>query len=1064
MTFEFPKLQEASAMPKVGTIAELQEIRGGIKKAIEVRRRAIPKIMVGMASCGIANGARDVWAAIQRKLEGDNIEADLVQTGCIGFCSNEVLVDIIKPGCPRISYKHVTPEIAEELIEDWLMGNNPRPDLALAVIDDKPFEGIPAWTELPFFAHQRKVVLHNCGFIDPENIEEYIARDGYAALAKVLTEMTPEEVIEEVKRSGLRGRGGAGFPTGLKWEFARKARGEPKYLIANSDEGDPGAFMDRSLDEGDPHSIIEGMAIAAYAIGAQRGFIYCRAEYPLAVKRLRHAIKQAREYGLLGENILGTGFSFDIELKEGAGAFVCGEETALMHSIEGKRGMPRPRPPFPATSGLWGKPTNINNVKSYACVPQIILKGADWFASMGTERSKGTMVYALTGQVKNTGTVEIPMGSTLGEVIFDIGEGIRGDRQFKAVQIGGPLGGCLPAELLNTIVDYESITETGAIMGSGGMIVVDDHTCMVEFAKFFLTFAQAESCGKCVPCRIGGKRMLEILTRITEGKGEMEDLERLEVLSREMADAALCALGQLTPNPVLTTLKYFRDEYIAHIVDKRCPAGVCEALVPARCRNACPAEVNVPLYVRLIAEGRYDEALEVHRQANPFPLICGRVCPAFCEDACRRGDLDEPVAIRALKRFMADHEMDHPWTPPQLEEDKEEKVAIVGSGPAGLTAALRLAQKGYQVTVFEALPVVGGMMAVGIPDYRLPKGILRYEIGAIERTGKVEFVTNTRVGEDIGLDELRERYNAIFLAVGAHKSRELGIPGEDKEGVIHGTDFLRRMNLGEDMSYVRGKKVAIIGGGDVAIDVARSALRLGASEAHILYRRRREDMPAHKEEIEQAEEEGIGFHFLVTPIEVLGDGRVRKIRCQRMKLVNEEGRPVFDRTARKRPFPIEGDTFEMNVDLLIPAIGQAPDLSFLDDMGLETTRRGTIAADPRSFATSIPGIFAGGDAVSGPATVVQAIAAGNKAAENIDRYLKGLELPAPARIMERPTEGIGEFEMPEEDAERPRQKTSILAPEVRIHDFREVELGFPLESIVRAEARRCLRCDLEERS
>jgi NADH-quinone oxidoreductase subunit F len=473
--------------------------------------------------------------------------------------------------------------------------------------------------------------------------------------------------------------------------------------------------------------------------------------------------------------------------------------------------------------------------------------------------------------------------------------------------------------------------------------------------------------------------------------------------------------------------------------------------------------VNVPLYVRLVADGKYDEALAVHLQANPFPLVCGRVCPHFCEDACRRGELDEPVAIRALKRFMADREMAHLWTPPQLEEDKEQRVAIVGSGPAGLTAALRLAQRGYQVTVFEALPVIGGMMAVGIPDYRLPKDVLRYEIEAIAGTGKVQFVTNTRVGKDISLKELREKYDVVFIAVGAHKSRELGIPGENKEGVIHGTEFLRDMNLGNDMSYVKDKTVAVVGGGNVAIDAARSAFRLGASEVHILYRRRREDMPADEEEVRQAEEEGVKLHFLVIPLENLGDGRVEAVRCQRMKLKNEEGQPVFDSTARKRPFPIEGAEFTIAIDLLIPAIGQTPDLSFLDGMELETGRGGTIVAAPRTFGTSVPGVFAGGDAVSGPATVIEAIAAGNKASEAIDRYLKGLELPPPARIMERPTEGIGEFDMPEEDAERPRQKTSVVTPEVRAHDFREVDLGFPLESIAWAEARRCLRCDLEER-
>jgi NADH-quinone oxidoreductase subunit F len=1005
-----------------------------------------------------AGASESIFEALQEEVKKHHLEDEVRVgiTGCHGLCEMGPNL-VIYPD--DILYTHVTVDDVNEVVEETLVKG--RPVERLLYQDPRTAEPVPHYHEIPFYGNQVRVVLQNCGFIDPENIEEYIARDGYTALAKVLTEMTPEEVIEEVKRSGLRGRGGGGFLTGLKWEFTRKAKGEPKYLIANSDEGDPGAFMDRSLDEGDPHSILEGMLIAAHATAARKGFIYCRAEYPLAVQRFKIALSQARDYGFLGASILGTDFSFDIELKEGAGAFVCGEETALMASIMGERGMPRPRPPFPAVSGLWGKPTNINNVKSYATVPQVILKGADWFSSMGTRRSKGTMVYALTGQVNNTGLLEVPMGSTLGEIVFDIGAGIQRDRQLKAVQIGGPLGGCLPAELLNTRVDYESITATGAIMGSGGMIVVDDHTCMVEFAKFFLTFATKEACGQCTPCRVGGRQMLEILTRITEGQGTMEDLEMLEDLSKVMDGASLCALGQLTPNPVLTTLKYFRDEYIAHIVDKRCPAGVCEALVPARCHNACPAEVNVPLYVRLVADGEYAEALKVHRQANPFPLVCGRVCPHFCEDACRRGELDEPVAIRALKRFMADREMAHPWTPPQLEEDKEQRVAIVGSGPAGLTAALRLAQLGYRVSLFEALPVIGGMMAVGIPDYRLPKDILRNDIEAIERTGKVEFVTNTRVGRDISLRELREKYDVVFIAVGAHRSGELGIPGEDKEGVIHGTEFLRDMNLGNDMSYVKGKRVAVVGGGNVAIDAARSAVRLGASEVHILYRRRREDMPADEEEVRHAEEEGVKLHFLVIPLEHLGDGRVEAVLCQRMKLKDEEGQPVFDRTARKRPFPIDGAEFTMAIDLLIPAIGQTPDLSFLDGMELEKGRGGTIVAAPRTFATSVPGIFAGGDAVSGPATVIEAIAAGNKAAEAIDRYLKAQELPL-ASSMERPTEGIGEFEMLEEDAERPRQKTSIVTPEVRAHDFREVDTGFPLESIACAEARRCLRCDLEE--
>jgi len=417
----------------------------------------------------------------------------------------------------------------------------------------------------------------------------------------------------------------------MKWEFTARARGDVKYVVCNADEGDPGAFMDRSVIEGDPHSLLEGMAICGRAIGAREGYIYCRAEYPLAIRRLKVAIAQAEEHGLLGDHILGSDFSFHLRIKEGAGAFVCGEETALLASIEGRRGEPRPRPPFPAVRGLWGKPTNINNVKSYANVPQIIVKGADWFAGIGTRRSTGTAIFALTGNVNNTGLVEVPMGITLGEIVFDIGGGIPNGKKFKAVQTGGPLGGCIGVEHLNVPVDFDSLKDLGAVMGSGGMIVVDENTCMVELAKFFLTFATAESCGKCVPCRVGGKRMLEVLTRITEGQGRLEDLDTIREIAAGMETGALCALGQLTPGPVLSALRYFEDEFRAHIVDKRCPAGACQPLVRARCTNACPAEVDVPSYVALVAQGRYAEGLEIHRRQNPFPLACGRVCPAFCE-------------------------------------------------------------------------------------------------------------------------------------------------------------------------------------------------------------------------------------------------------------------------------------------------------------------------------------------------------------------------------------------------------------------------------------------------
>ena len=438
---------------------------------------------------------------------------------------------------------------------------------------------LSSYSDLPFYRKQIRIALKNCGIIDPKNIDEYIARDGYRALARALTELSPDDVITIVKDSGLRGRGGAGFATGIKWEFCRRSRATPKYVICNADEGDPGAFMDRPILEGDPHSLVEGMTIAAYAIGAREGYVYCRAEYPLAIAHLKMAITQANEYGLLGENILGTGFSFDLHIKEGAGAFVCGEETALMASIEGRRGEPRPRPPFPAASGLWRKPSNVNNVKSYAMTPQIVLKGAEWFSSIGAPKSPGTAIFALTGKINNTGLIEVPMGIRLREIIYDIGGGIPDGKTFKAVQTGGPLGGCLPASALDTAVDFDSLVEAGATMGSGGMIVVDEDTCMVEFAHYFLTFASAESCGKCVPCRIGGQRLLEALTRITEGNGTPLDLDEIDYISNNMKEASLCALGQLTPGPVLASLRFFREEFEAHIYEKRCPAKVCKGLI-----------------------------------------------------------------------------------------------------------------------------------------------------------------------------------------------------------------------------------------------------------------------------------------------------------------------------------------------------------------------------------------------------------------------------------------------------------------------------------------------------
>jgi len=541
-----------------------------------------------------SSGAKPVVQSFKSELAKAGLREEIlvVETDCHGMCQQGPIAIVYPEG---VFYTRLDEKAAQRIVAEHLIKGRIVQDY---LYKDGPVS-VPTYRELEFYKKQTRVALRNCGRIDPENIREYIARSGYEALGKVLTSMTPHDVIEEMKISGLRGRGGGGFPTGLKWQFARQASGQEKFIICNADEGDPGAFMDRSVLEGDPHTLIEGMVIAAYAIGAQNGYIYVRAEYPLAIKRLHTAIQQAEGLGLLGEDIFSSGFSFRLHIKEGAGAFVCGEETALMASIEGKRGMPRPRPPFPANRGLWDKPTNINNVETYANVPVILLHGGAKFAQVGTEKSKGTKVFALTGKVNNTGLVEVPMGITLREIIFDMGGGISSGKAYKAVQIGGPSGGCIPEELLDLPVDYDSLVQAGAMMGSGGLVVMDSDTCMVDLARFFLNFTQSESCGKCTPCREGTKRMLEILTRITEGQGREGDIELLTELGETIKQTSLCGLGQTAPNPVLSTLRYFRHEYEAHIREKRCPAGACTALLRhsiladkckgcSLCKKACP--------------------------------------------------------------------------------------------------------------------------------------------------------------------------------------------------------------------------------------------------------------------------------------------------------------------------------------------------------------------------------------------------------------------------------------------------------------------------------------------
>lgn len=1007
-------------------------------------------LMLCAGTACVSNKSFKIKEVLEEELKKQNLENEVlvVMTGCNGFCAVGPVMAVMPDG---IFYQRLTEDIIPHLVEEHFLKG--RPVQKLMFTPEKEEIVIPKMTDIGFFSRQTLIALRNRGMIDPEVIDEYIARDGYSALAKALSEMTPEEIIDEVKKSGLRGRGGGGFPTGLKWELCRKQPGDTKYIICNADEGDPGAYMDRSIVEADPHSVLEGMLVGARAIGASEGYVYIRAEYPLAMDRLKIAIEQAKEYGLIGENIFDTDFSFNIHIKQGAGAFVCGEETSLMASIEGRPPEPRQRPPFPAESGLWGKPTNINNVETWANIPPIINRGAKWFSSIGTELSKGTKVFSLVGKINNTGLVEVPMGITLKEIVYDIGGGIPKDKKFKAIQTGGPSGGCIPASLMNLPVDYERLTEAGSIMGSGGLIVMDEDTCVVDVAKYFIEFTNDESCGKCASCREGSAVLLEVLQKICRGEGDEKDLEILEDFSETIKDASMCGLGQTLPNPVLSTLKYFRQEYIEHTKYKRCPALVCKGIISSACQHSCPISQDVPSYIGYLAQGKFEEAVKIVLKENPLPLICGRVCDTPCEQKCVAGEWDDPIAIRALKRFLADYEMKHGVEPDQKPKpEREESIAIVGSGPGGLTCAYYLALEGYKVTIFESLPVAGGMLAMGIPEFRLPKDILEYEINRIKKLG-VEIKTNTTIGKDITLEKLKEDYNAVFIAIGAHKGLKMRIPNEDAEGVLDAVEFLQDHNLGKDVKI--GDKVIVVGGGNSAIDAARVAKRLG-KDTSILYRRTRVEMPAIKSEIEEALLEGIDIQFLAAPVNVLSsNGKIKGIECIRMKLSD------MDESGRRRPVPIEGSEFKIDVDTLILAISQKPDVSMLvGENGLKVSSWGTLEVDPETLVTNVEGIFAGGDVVSGPNTVTAAMSHGKIAAQMINKYVCGEKLERRYEVT-RPAARVEAVELSEKEVQslkRPEMPTIPI--DQRTAGFKEVELGFS-EAAAIAEAKRCLRCDLE---
>ena len=1027
-----------------------------------------PMISVGLGTCGIGNEADTVFETFDALIKKTKSPVTLKRTGCFGFCAEEPLVMLYLPGKPILLFskfnasqcagvlKAATDSRKAEAVAKQARAKIEAWDFVTSQATfGKGYPGTPDWNEIPFFKGQKKIVLRDCGLIDPESIEDYIAVGGYAAFAKAVLTQSPTQVIETVKASRLRGRGGAGFPTGRKWELMQAQTSPGKFLICNADEGDPGAYMNRNEIESDPHMLLEGMAIGAYAMGTPAGIVYIRAEYPLAVERLKKAIQAARGRGLLGRNILGSGFSFDIELIQGAGAFVCGEETALIASAESKAGRPLPRPPYPAERGYNASPTNINNVETLCNVPAILSAGPAWFTGFGTAQSAGTKVFSLVGKVKNTGLVELPLGTSIETIVYGMGEGTGSvNKKIKAVQTGGPSGGCIPVEHFKTPVDYDSLAALGAIMGSGGMVVMDQDNCMVDVARYFVGFTAAESCGKCTPCREGLSQSLRILTAISKGEATEKELTELEALAHVIRDASLCGLGQTAANPVLTTLRYFRNDYLEHIRERRCSAGACENLYLALCENSCPLHMNIPGYLALLKEGRIEEAFELTLRDNPFPGSIGRVCHFHCQMRCRREDLDQAVAQNEIHRYLAD-------TMYKMGKEKViyqkliaeklpatgKRIAIVGAGPAGLTAAFYLSRLGHTVSIYDAHKKAGGIMRYGIPAYRLPREVMDKEVDFIKKLG-VRFVFETRVGRDITLAKLAKQNEAVILAIGAQEDQKIGLPGEELKGVYPGYQFLEAFNMKK--TGVPGKKTLIIGGGNVAIDAARTLWRLG-SDVTVTYRRGRTGMPANATELEGAEAEGVQFVYMMAPEAFLGDarGRVRAVRFQKMKP------GPLDKSGRPTPVPT-GQTVDIPCDAVLLAIGERVGSQALPRSGIECAPNGTVRIDPFTLKTSAPNIYAVGDAVTGPATASEAMGLAKRAARAIDKALTGED---------RFSTLFRKFEYGMEVPLNPARSSKVTVPVRPVNErrgnFVEIMQGYSGQQ-AHSESLRCLRCDVRE--
>jgi NADH-quinone oxidoreductase subunit F len=1023
----------------------------------------VPRIAVGMGTCGTGNGAEAAYHAFADIIEQRGLSVVLTQTGCFGSCAEEPLVNVWVPGKPLVILRHVQARDASKILDELVTGSVPT-GLALCKVEEwdhvtssvkygTGYPEVPHWFEVPFFQGQKRIVLRNCGIINPTDIEEYFAVGGYQALYKVLIDGSPERVIEQIKLAKLRGRGGAGYQTGLKWEMLRGAVAEKKYLICNADEGDPGAYMNRNEIESDPHALLEGMIIGGYVTGAAEGIIYIRAEYPLAVHRLTTAIEQARRVGLLGDNILGRGFRFDLSLVEGAGAFVCGEETALIHSLEGKAGRPRPRPPYPAQKGLFGYPTNINNVETWYNVAPIVLRGPSWFTEIGSPKSPGTKVFSLVGKVKRTGLVEMPLGTPLKTFVYDIGGGALNGTPVKSVQTGGPSGGCIPQEMFDTPVDYETLAQLGSIMGSGGMVVLDEDNCMVDVARYFIEFTHSESCGKCVPCRAGLDQALRILNRFTHGTATEADLATLDELSRMMRDLSLCGLGQTAPNPVLTTLRHFLPEFLHHIRAKRCHAGVCEQLAISPCENSCPLHINIPRYLDLLKAGKSDEAFLSVILDNPLPASTGRVCQHPCDNRCRRAGIDESVNMREVHRYIADSAYASGRYPELIRAVVARKltatgrrVAVVGAGPTGLTAAFYLALLGHGVTVFESNPEAGGMLRYALPQYRLPKDVIRNELALIEALG-VEFRFNTMVGKDVTLNELGSEFDTVFLSIGTWKESWVYMPGTELKGVIPALNFLEDVAKGKPIEL--GKRVVVIGGGNAAIDSARTATRMGATVT-VVYRRDRRDMPAIAEEVNAAEEEGIKIAFFAAPHRIVGtdDGTVKALEAVRT-------RPgEFDATGRRKPV-MTSEVLRFDCNTVILAVGETVDLDFVKASGLKLKpdNKG-LEVEPFSLETSRPNFYAGGDLITGASNVSNAMGYGKRAAKYIDERLTGVE-----RFRTLWPQFDYGHTVPLQPVETLRHRVRERDAKPRVQDFDDTTIGLASDE-AREECGRCLRCDV----